>query len=56
MAVGKKRGALKGMIMAQCRKQGWEPANDDEGDAAALWAYAQFRQGTDLIVPYGAMI
>jgi hypothetical protein len=27
-------------VMRQCRKMGWKPASDDEGDALAVWHYA----------------
>jgi len=27
-------------VMRQCRKMGWAPASDDEGDALAAWHYA----------------
>lgn len=28
-------------IIARCRQLGWEPRNDNEADAMALWAYAK---------------
>ena len=57
MAVGKRRAALKDMLVEHCASYGWSVDNDDEADAVALWAYAMYRQGHDLCPrKYGAMI
>jgi Holliday junction resolvasome RuvABC endonuclease subunit len=34
---GLKRKAKKAAVIAQCRKLGWHPADDNEADAAAVW-------------------
>lgn len=35
-----KSADIKAAVMARCRALGWSPANDHEGDSAALWDYA----------------
>jgi len=32
------RDKVKAAVMEGCRLRGWNPANDDEGDAACIWA------------------
>ena len=34
-----KRAKAKPMVMRQCRAMGWEVADDNEGDALALWSF-----------------
>lgn len=34
-----KRADAKAAVMARCHQLGWPVANDDQGDAAAVWAY-----------------
>lgn len=35
-----KRGDKKAAILAECRARGWEPEDDNQADAAALWDLA----------------
>jgi len=37
---GLKRERAKGETMLQCRALGWNAADDNQGDALALWSYA----------------
>jgi hypothetical protein len=34
-----KRAIAKPMVIERCRQLGWEPRNDNEADALALWSY-----------------
>lgn len=34
-----KREPAKKLVIAECRRRGWDVQNDDEADACALWAY-----------------
>jgi len=38
-----KRDEKKAAILAECRARGWEPTDDNQADAAALWDLACFR-------------
>lgn len=33
-------GQAKSVVIAECRRRGYEPADDNEADALALWSYA----------------
>ena len=35
-----KRAAAKAEVLRTCRRLGWDAADDDAGDACALWSYA----------------
>ena len=37
---GLKRKQAKEAVMQRCRRLGWDVANDNQGDACALWSYA----------------
>ncbi len=37
------RTAKKNLVMARCREMGWEPADDNAGDALALWRFMEKR-------------
>ncbi len=42
-----KKGTVKPIVLAWCRKQGWSPGTHDQGDALVLWEYFRRRLRTD---------
>lgn len=37
-------GTIKDVVMAWCRKQGWQPVDHNAGDACVLWEFARREQ------------
>lgn len=49
------KGQIKAAVIARCRMLGWEPRNDDEADAMALWDFACAQTRAAQSVPAGGL-
>ncbi len=49
-----KREHAKAAVLAECRRRGWNVANDDEADACAMWAFMAAIKRPDLRDRLGA--
>ncbi len=49
-----KREQAKKAVLAECRRRGWDCANDDEADACAMWAFMAAIKRPDLRDRLGA--
>lgn len=50
----KGRDAKKEAVMRVCRIYGWNPADDNAGDALALWSYAEFIRAPQVAAQRGS--
>lgn len=49
------RKEAKRATLMRCKQLGWNPLNDDEADAAALWDLACAKRGQKATVPMGGL-